>query len=136
MRKTLKHVAWFSIALITGFTFVGYFVPMKQLVIDFFTFNSSFWPVFWVMFFAICTYGNAGWMRSISVFTCVLTRASSLLCSTKTPSLSATIPNAVKNEGRAHVRLIQNNLAWATVSTVICVCRSAYRHRYSRRLVI
>ncbi|MDW3150483.1 4Fe-4S dicluster domain-containing protein, partial [Vibrio sp. 2132-1] len=65
MRKTLKHTAWFAIALATGFTFVGYFVPMKQLVIDFFTFNANFWPVFWVMFFAICTYGNAGWMRSI-----------------------------------------------------------------------
>lgn len=65
MRKTLKHIAWFAIALATGFTFVGYFVPMKQLVIDFFTFNANFWPVFWVMFFAICTYGNAGWMRSI-----------------------------------------------------------------------
>ncbi|NMT17906.1 4Fe-4S binding protein, partial [Vibrio parahaemolyticus] len=65
MRKTVKHIAWFAIALATGFTFVGYFVPMKQLVIDFFTFNANFWPVFWVMFFAICTYGNAGWMRSI-----------------------------------------------------------------------
>ncbi|MDG2609335.1 cytochrome c oxidase accessory protein CcoG, partial [Vibrio parahaemolyticus] len=65
MRKTLKHIAWFAIALATGFTFVGYFVPMKQLVVDFFTFNANFWPVFWVMFFAICTYGNAGWMRSI-----------------------------------------------------------------------
>ncbi|CCN48919.1 putative Cytochrome c oxidase cbb3 type,accessory protein FixG [Vibrio nigripulchritudo MADA3029] len=64
-RKTLKHIAWWTIALITGFTFVGYFVPVKDLVIDFFTFNASFWPVFWVVFFAACTYGNAGWMRSI-----------------------------------------------------------------------
>lgn len=64
-RKTLKHIAWWAIALITGFTFVGYFVPVKDLVIDFFTFNASFWPVFWVVFFAACTYGNAGWMRSI-----------------------------------------------------------------------
>ncbi|WP_260261635.1 cytochrome c oxidase accessory protein CcoG [Vibrio intestinalis] len=64
-RKTAKHVAWLAIALVTGFTFVGYFVPMKQLVLDFFTLNASFWPVFWVLFFAACTYGNAGWMRSI-----------------------------------------------------------------------
>ncbi|MDP2574983.1 cytochrome c oxidase accessory protein CcoG [Vibrio penaeicida] len=65
LRKTLKHIAWWFIALVTGFTFVGYFVPVKDLVIDFFTFNASFWPVFWVVFFAACTYGNAGWMRSI-----------------------------------------------------------------------
>ncbi|MCV5918915.1 hypothetical protein OFN60_36360, partial [Escherichia coli] len=42
MRKAVKHIAWFAIALATGFTFVGYFVPMKQLVIDFFTFNANF----------------------------------------------------------------------------------------------
>ncbi|WP_172565046.1 cytochrome c oxidase accessory protein CcoG [Vibrio navarrensis] len=65
LRKTIKHIAWFAIALATGFTFVGYFVPIRVLVVDFFTLNASFGPVFWVMFFAICTYGNAGWMRSI-----------------------------------------------------------------------
>ncbi|WP_162047475.1 cytochrome c oxidase accessory protein CcoG [Vibrio taketomensis] len=64
-RKGLKHTAWIAIALLTGFTFVGYFVPIRQLVIDFFTFNANFWPVFWVLFFTACTYGNAGWMRSI-----------------------------------------------------------------------
>ncbi|GAB2640528.1 cytochrome c oxidase accessory protein CcoG [Vibrio panuliri] len=65
IRKTIKHIAWVAIALATGFTFVGYFVPVRELVIDFFTFNASFWPVFWVLFFTACTYGNAGWMRSI-----------------------------------------------------------------------
>lgn len=65
LRKTVKHIAWFAIALATGFTFVGYFVPIRNLVIDFFTLDASFWALFWVWFFAICTYGNAGWMRSI-----------------------------------------------------------------------
>ncbi|MGX9518999.1 cytochrome c oxidase accessory protein CcoG [Vibrio mediterranei] len=65
LRKGLKHVAWLAIALATGFTFTGYFVPIGALVSDFFTFNASFWPVFWVLFFAGCTYANAGWMRSI-----------------------------------------------------------------------
>ena len=64
-RKLVKHIAWLVIALITGLTFVGYFVPIKSLVIDFLTVNSTFWPGFWVVFFALCTYGNAGWMRSI-----------------------------------------------------------------------
>ncbi|MCG3759941.1 cytochrome c oxidase accessory protein CcoG [Vibrio cincinnatiensis] len=65
LRKTIKHLAWFAIALATGFTFVGYFVPIRDLVIDFFTLEASFWALFWVWFFALCTYGNAGWMRSI-----------------------------------------------------------------------
>ncbi|UTV27728.1 cytochrome c oxidase accessory protein CcoG [Photobacterium atrarenae] len=64
-RKTAKHAAWFAVALITGLTFVGYFLPIKALFVDFFTFNANFWPGFWVLFFAGCTYANAGWMRSI-----------------------------------------------------------------------
>lgn len=64
-RKALKHIAWIAVALLTGLTFVGYFVPVKTLFIDFFTFNTSFSAGFWVLFFAGCTYANAGWMRSI-----------------------------------------------------------------------
>ncbi|MEZ8989469.1 cytochrome c oxidase accessory protein CcoG [Vibrio breoganii] len=65
LRKTLKHLAWFTIALFTGLTFVGYFVPTNELWLDFFTLDATFWTYFWVLFFAVCTYANAGWMRSI-----------------------------------------------------------------------
>ncbi|OEE69244.1 cytochrome c oxidase accessory protein CcoG [Enterovibrio norvegicus FF-33] len=64
-RKAIKHICWFAVALLTGLTFVGYFVPVKTLFIEFFTFSSTFWVTFWVLFFSVCTYGNAGWMRSI-----------------------------------------------------------------------
>ena len=64
-RKTLKHIAWVGIALLTALTFVGYFTPIDALFVDFFTFSSGFWVVFWVLFFTLCTYGNAGWMREI-----------------------------------------------------------------------
>jgi cytochrome c oxidase accessory protein FixG len=64
-RKTLKHIAWVLIALLTALTFVGYFTPVNLLFIEFFSFSSSFWIVFWVLFFTSCTYGNAGWMREI-----------------------------------------------------------------------
>ncbi|MCL9783000.1 cytochrome c oxidase accessory protein CcoG [Vibrio sp. S4M6] len=64
-RKTLKHIAWWAVALVTGATFVGYFVPIRELLLDSFTGSLSFWPAFWVLFFSACTYGNAGWMRSI-----------------------------------------------------------------------
>jgi cytochrome c oxidase accessory protein FixG len=64
-RKSAKHLAWIAIALLTALAFVGYFTPIQQLYIDFFTFNSGFWATFSVLFFAVCTYGNAGWMREI-----------------------------------------------------------------------
>lgn len=65
LRKTLKHLAWITIALITALSFVGYFVPIKTLLVDFFTWQSSTWVTFWVLFFTVCTYANAGWMRTI-----------------------------------------------------------------------
>jgi cytochrome c oxidase accessory protein FixG len=64
-RKTLKHFAWSSAALLTALTFVGYFTPIDLLFLNFFTFNVSFWAGFSVIFFTFCTYGNAGWMREI-----------------------------------------------------------------------
>ncbi len=51
--------------LVTGLTFVGYFIPVRELVVGFFTFNTSFVVTFWVLFFSVITYANAGWMRSI-----------------------------------------------------------------------
>ncbi|WP_087023599.1 cytochrome c oxidase accessory protein CcoG [Thaumasiovibrio subtropicus] len=65
VRKTLKHSAWLTVSLFTALSFVGYFVPIHLLLIDFFTFQTSFAVTFWVLFFTLCTYGNAGWMRSI-----------------------------------------------------------------------
>lgn len=64
-RKTIKHIAWWLISIITGLVFVSYFIPARELFSEFTTFELSFWPAFWVWFFAACTYGNAGWMRSI-----------------------------------------------------------------------
>jgi cytochrome c oxidase accessory protein FixG len=64
-RKSLKHFAWIVVALLTSLTFVGYFVPIHQLFLDFFTFQTTFWTSFFIIFFTVCTYGNAGWMREI-----------------------------------------------------------------------
>jgi cytochrome c oxidase accessory protein FixG len=65
IRKTVKHFAWIGVALLTSLTFVGYFMPINELFIDFFTFSTGFWTAFWVIFFTVCTYGNAGYMREI-----------------------------------------------------------------------
>ncbi len=64
-RKSLKHFSWIAVAVLTSLTFVGYFTEIDLLFIEFFTFNTTFWLGFWVVFFAACTYGNAGFMREI-----------------------------------------------------------------------
>lgn len=63
MRKGAKHFLWLAVALWTGFTFVGYFTPIKELGTEFLQLNMSSWEVFWTIFYGFATYGNAGFMR-------------------------------------------------------------------------
>ncbi len=57
-RKSAKHLAWAAVALVTGVTFVGYFVPIRSM-----TLALGPWEAFWIGFYALATYGNAGWLR-------------------------------------------------------------------------
>ncbi len=62
-RKGAKHSAWLSIALFTGFSFVGYFTPIRELAVDMASWNLSGWNAFWILFYGAATYGNAGFLR-------------------------------------------------------------------------
>lgn len=62
-RKGFKHFLWLALALWTGFTFVGYFTPIKELGVEFLQMSMSSWEVFWTFFYGFATYGNAGFMR-------------------------------------------------------------------------
>jgi cytochrome c oxidase accessory protein FixG len=61
--KAAKHAAWIAVALWTGFTFVGYFTPIRDLAREATAFAFGPWETFWVLFYGFATYGNAGWMR-------------------------------------------------------------------------
>jgi cytochrome c oxidase accessory protein FixG len=62
-KKSAKHTAWGAVALWTGFTFVGYFTPVKTLLQEVAVLGLGPWEWFWILFYAFATYGNAGWMR-------------------------------------------------------------------------
>ena len=61
--KAAKHAAWIALSLWTGFTFVGYFTPIRELLQEIVSFQLGPWEAFWVFFYSFATYGNAGWMR-------------------------------------------------------------------------
>ena len=63
VKKWYKHVIWIFLSIWTGFTFVGYFTPIRELAMEFFLTQMSSWELFWVFFYAFATYGNAGFMR-------------------------------------------------------------------------
>ena len=62
-KKTLKHALWVGFAMWTGFTFVGYFAPIREL--GALTVGGALgpWQTFWVLFYGFATYGNAGFLR-------------------------------------------------------------------------
>lgn len=99
IRKFLKHASWLAVSLLTGLTFVGYFTPISTLFVSFFTFSASFWASFFVLFFAFCTYGNAGWMREIMcTHMCPYARFQSAMFDKDTYTVSY---NATRGERRA-----------------------------------
>lgn len=62
-RKGAKQGLWIAFALWTGFTFVGYFTPIRELALKVMSLSLGGWETFWVFFYGFATYGNAGYMR-------------------------------------------------------------------------
>jgi cytochrome c oxidase accessory protein FixG len=62
-RKALKQFLWITFALWTGFTFVGFFSPIRQLAQEALTLSLGPWELFWSLFYGFATYGNAGFLR-------------------------------------------------------------------------
>jgi cytochrome c oxidase accessory protein FixG len=61
--KSAKHGAWIALSVWTGFTFVGYFTPIRDLLHATASLDFGPWEAFWILFYGFATYGNAGWMR-------------------------------------------------------------------------
>ncbi len=91
VRKGSKHTLWVVIAFITGVTFIGYFTPIRELLLGLFvphrdpetgfvTFNVHYAAAFWTFFFTGMTYLNAGWMREqVCKYMCPYARFQSVM---------------------------------------------------------
>ena len=89
LRKSSKFFLWFVIAFITGATFVGYFYPIRELLLNFIPTlsDSGYWEVqsnpkvvFWTLFFTGMTYMNAGFLREqVCKYMCPYARFQSVM---------------------------------------------------------
>ncbi|HKA40415.1 MAG TPA: cytochrome c oxidase accessory protein CcoG [Burkholderiales bacterium] len=78
--KGAKHAAWIALALWTGFTFVGYFTPIRELWAEVTRLSTGPWEAFWMLFYGFATYGNAGWMREqVCTYMCPYARFQSAM---------------------------------------------------------
>jgi cytochrome c oxidase accessory protein FixG len=74
-RKSAKHALWILFSLWTGFTFVGYFTPIRELGNSAIAFATGPWETFWIFFYGFATYGNAGWLREqVCLYMCPYAR--------------------------------------------------------------
>ena len=79
-RKGGKHAAWIAFSAVTGFTFVGYFLPIRELAQQVATLAVTPWATFWIVFYGFATYGNAGFMREqVCKYMCPYARFQSVM---------------------------------------------------------
>ncbi|MDO6747919.1 cytochrome c oxidase accessory protein CcoG [Gilvimarinus sp. 1_MG-2023] len=89
LEKVLKKGAtfglWFLIALITALTFIGYFVPIRELIVGLVTLDAHPAAAFWVFFFTAATFINAGFLREqVCKYMCPYARFQAVMYDTDT----------------------------------------------------
>lgn len=78
--KAAKHIVWVLIAFWTGFTFIGYFSPIRELGAGLVALSLGPWQWFWMVFYAFATWGNAGFMReAVCKYMCPYARFQSVM---------------------------------------------------------
>lgn len=78
--KVIKHALWLIVAFWTGFSFIGYFAPIRGLVADFLSMTLGPWQWFWLLFYSFATWGNAGFLREqVCKYMCPYARFQSVM---------------------------------------------------------
>jgi len=78
--KATKHALWILVACWTGFSFIGYFAPIRGLAADLMAFTLGPWQWFWLAFYSFATWGNAGFLREqVCKYMCPYARFQSVM---------------------------------------------------------
>lgn len=80
LRRSVKHAGWGVVSVATGLAFIGYFTPMRDLWHSVTHGELEYWVGFWMVFFTLATYLNAGWMREqVCLYICPYGRFQSVM---------------------------------------------------------
>lgn len=78
--KFTKHFLWVAVAFWTGFTFIGYFAPIRELGGHLINLTLGPWQWFWLIFYSFATWGNAGFLReAVCKYMCPYARFQSVM---------------------------------------------------------
>ena len=116
LRRGGKQLAWLAIGLWTGFSFVAYFTPARTLFAETTSAGLGPWEGFWMLFYGLATYGNAGYMREqVCKYMCPYARFQSAMFDRDTLVISY---DAARGEPRGSR---SRGVAAATVSKGDCI---------------
>ena len=96
---------WIAIGLWTGFTFVAYFTPAKVLAAEVASLGVGPWEAFWILFYGLATYGNAGYMREqVCKYMCPYARFQSAMFDRDTLNARSIVPAQPAHQSPARRR--------------------------------
>ena len=78
--KVRKWLVWAALAVVTGVSIVGYFVPVRELIPALATLSLGGWALFWVGFFVTATFGMGAILREqVCLYMCPYARFQSAM---------------------------------------------------------
>lgn len=121
-RKIAKHTLWIVLAGWTGFTFVGFFSPIRELGAGIMHLSLGPWETFWTLFYGFATYGNAGFLREqVCKYMCPYARFQSAMFDKDTLIISYDTERGEPRGGRRKKDDPQEKGLGACINCTLCV---------------
>jgi len=122
LRRGSKQALWVLFALWTGFVFVGYFTPVRELDNKVVTFTLGGWETFWILFYSFATYGNAGIMRAkVCKYMCPYARFQSAMFDPDSLIISYDETRGEPRGGRSRKNATRNHGLGDCIDCTLCV---------------
>jgi cytochrome c oxidase accessory protein FixG len=121
-RKGVKQFLWIALALYTGFSFVGYFTPIRSLGGQLLAGSVGAWALFWIFLYSLATYGNAGFLREqVCKYMCPYARFQSAMFDKDTLIISYDEPRGEPRGARRRGTLARAQGLGDCIDCTLCV---------------
>jgi cytochrome c oxidase accessory protein FixG len=121
-RKGVKQFLWIALAVYTGFSFVGYFTPIRSLGGELLTGSVGAWALFWIFLYSLATYGNAGYLREqVCKYMCPYARFQSAMFDKDTLIISYDEPRGEPRGARRRGTLARAQGLGDCIDCTLCV---------------
>ena len=122
LRKSTKQALWVLLAAWTGFTFVGFFSPMRELGSSILSLSLGPWETFWIIFYGFATYGNAGFLREqVCKYMCPYARFQSAMFDKDTLIISYDAERGEPRGGRRKIDDLKEKGLGECINCTLCV---------------